>query len=108
MQSYQENIILDDFVAEEPYSIIQFGRNACTPCSAVASKLDFWLEDHPEVKALYVDLDFHPKVGAQRGIFAVPTIQAFSRGQLIVEGSAYFSLEDFLAKLERYLELSAD
>lgn len=99
---------MDDFVAEETYSIIQFGRNACTPCSAVASKVDLWLAEHPEVKALYVDLDLHPKVGAQRGIFAVPTIQAFAKGQLIEEGSAYFSLEEFLAKVERYIDLSND
>lgn len=60
---------------------------------------------HPEVEALYVDVDRHQEASAQLGVLGVPTIFLCVDGKRYLESRGYFSLEELLERTGRYLLL---
>lgn len=105
MRELQKTDDLKQLIQDKPTVLIQFGRESCTPCGAVRAKIDHWLENHQDIEAVYVDVAQHPAVAAQRGIFSVPSVLVYMGGQLSIEESGYFSLDEIFDKVERYLEL---
>ncbi len=85
--------------------ILQFGTESCAPCSAIKQRIDAWCRDYPEVQARYVPLEDFPELGAEYGIFSVPTILVFVQGKVTIRESGYFSLDEILQRTERYIQL---
>lgn len=105
MREFSKTEDLNQLINSQSVVLIQFGSDSCTPCAAVREKIDIRYLDHPELEAVYVDIEKFPAVAAQRGIFSVPSIQVYIKGQLSIEESAYFSLDEIFDKIERYLKL---
>ena len=85
MKELTEN--LDELAKSTPVLILQFGEDICGPCHSIRSKLDKWLET------------------SQMGIFSAPTVIVYVEGQVAAKESGYFSLDAFLERIERYLDL---
>ncbi len=96
---------IDELVKSTPILILQFGEDTCGPCYAIRSKLDKWLEKHDGVSARYVDIEDHLELCSQMGIFSAPTVIAYVDGRVAAKESGYFSLDAFLERIERYLDL---
>ncbi|MBP3884570.1 MAG: thioredoxin family protein [Olsenella sp.] len=96
---------LERTIERAPFALVQFGSDGCAPCHAIRAKIDAWHPAHPEVDALYVDIDRYPRVSAQHGVLGVPTIFLYIDGRRHLEARGYFSLEELFAKTERYLSL---
>ena len=99
----QEN--LNDLMASAPTLILQFGDDSCAPCHAIRFRLDQWLEGHPEVAARYIDIRSHLALCAQMGILSAPTAIVFMDGKVAARESGYFSLDEMLGRVERYLKM---
>ena len=96
---------LQDIINSEKILIVQFGSQLCGPCFALKHKIDIWNENHPKVKSIYVQAEDFRKVAADFGVFTVPTILVFVEGKITIREIGYFSLEDILSKIERYIEI---
>lgn len=103
MKELTEN--LDELAKSTPVLILQFGEDTCGTCHAIRSKLDKWLETHDRVSARYVDIEDHLTLCSQMGIFSAPTVIVYVEGQVAAKESGYFSLDAFLERIERYLDL---
>ena len=103
MKEFTEDI--DMLVQSSPVLLLQFGEDTCAPCHAIRFKLDQWLEEHPGVIARYVDIEKNLALCSQMGIFSAPTVIAYVDGNIAARESGYFSLDTFLDRVERYLEL---
>ena len=54
-----------------------------------------------------MDIPSHMEESAQMGIFSAPAVMAFLDGQMAVRESGYFSVDNLLARLDRYLKIRA-
>lgn len=96
---------LDALIASSPTLILQFGDDSCAPCHAIRLKLDQWLEAHPNITARYIDIQAHLALCSQMGIMSVPTVVVYMDGKVAAREAGYFSLDDMLARVERYMEM---
>lgn len=87
------------------FFLVQFGTERCAPCHAIQNKLDIWLKDHSTVQSVYIPLEQFPALAAEECIFSAPTLLFFVEGKLALRESGYFSLEEFLEKAQRYIEM---
>lgn len=99
---------LDVLIMSSPVLMLQFGEDTCGPCRAIRQKLDRWLEGQPGVCARYVDIPSHLELCSQRGIFAAPAVLVYMDGHLAAREAGVFSLEELLARIERYMVLRCD
>lgn len=96
---------LDALVASTLTLILQFGDDSCAPCHAIRFKLDLWLAKHPNVEARYIDIQTHLALCSQMGIMSAPTVIVYMDGKVAAREAGYFSLDDMLCRVERYLEM---
>ena len=95
---------LDDLITTLPIIILLFGDDACGPCHAIRFKLEKWLEGK-NIAARYVDIKKNLECCSQMGIFSVPTVAVYMDGQLVARESGYFSLDEMLNRVERYMAI---
>lgn len=108
MQIYTKELNFRQPDKNFPVLIVQFGSEKCMPCFAIKNKIDNWIETHSNVKGIYVPIEDFPEAAANEGIFSVPTILVFVEGMVTIRESGYFSLEDILSKIERYIDFLKD
>lgn len=102
MKALHEN--LEELINTSAILILQFGDDACGPCHAIRFKLEKWLEGK-NIRARYVDIKENLEVCSQMGIFSAPTVIVYMDGQVAARESGYFSLDEMLGRVERYMEM---
>lgn len=107
MKNFTNDMNFESISSSQDIVFIQYGRKTCTPCASIRLKIAAWLKENTAVAGFYIDVEEFPELGAQRGIFSVPSVQVYLEGKLFIERSGYFSLEEIFAQLERYRELRA-
>jgi len=95
----------DELIAATPTLILQFGDEACAPCHAIRYKLEKWLEGQANVTARYIDIRKNLALCTQMGIFSAPAVAVYMDGNLVAREAGYFSLDDVLGRVERYMEM---
>lgn len=85
--------------------LIQYGSETCAPCIAIRHRIEKWQQAHPEIIFNYLPIEEHLEEAAQKGILSVPTVIAIIDGTEVVRKSGYFSLDEILTRLERYIEM---
>lgn len=96
---------LEDLIRETKVLLVLFGEDTCGPCRALRKKLDIWLDAHPDVRGRYAEVGDHLSLCAQRGIFSGPALVLYMDGKETARASGHFSLDVFLARTERYMEM---
>ena len=99
------NEIINELIENAVVVTLLFGDESCAPCHALKQKIDRWHEDFPEVETRYVPIADNMELCGQLGVFSVPSLSCYIEGKNVAFESGYFSLEVFLGKVERYLEL---
>lgn len=84
---------------------MQFGDESCGPCFALRERIDKWLESHPDAEGRYVALRENLEASAQFGILSVPTVAAYVCGKEVARESGYFSLDQILERIDRYVDM---
>lgn len=95
---------LDDLISQNPTLILQFGEDVCGACHAIRFKLDKWLEGK-HVEARYIDISSHLELCSQMGILSAPAVMVYMDGKMVAKEAGYFSLDEMLGSVERYMEL---
>ena len=102
MKALHEN--LEELISTSPVLVLQFGDDACAPCHAIRFKLEKWLEGK-KITARYVNIEENLEVCSQMGIFSAPTVIVYMDEQVAARESGYFSLDEMLGRVERYMEM---
>ena len=94
---------------KERIKLVQFGAPTCLPCVAIKEKLMEWVDkeksDGINIEYEYISVDQEPKKAAEAGVFTVPALKLYIDDKVAVEDAGYFSLEGFVMKSARYLEM---
>ena len=98
----------DAAIQTHPIVIVQFGANTCAPCKALQNRIEVWTRAHPDICHIYVSVEDFRELGAQLGVFTVPTIFVYAEGKLTLRQSGYFSLDEMLQQIEKYQRLLAE
>ena len=104
-ESAGEQESLDALIASASTLILQMGDDSCAPCHAIRFKLDRWLEAHPHATGRYIDIQTHLALCSQMGVMSIPTVVVYMDGKVAAWEAGYFSLDDMLARVERYMEM---
>lgn len=104
MEDLRKNESLDKLI-QNPICILQFGDETCGPCYALRNRLEKWLSEQPRISARYIPIREYPAISAQMGVFTVPAIIVYTDGKPAIRESGYFSLENILRRIERYLRM---
>ncbi len=104
--SHEED--LPALLSQSKILLLQFGTRTCAPCEAIKQRIDQWLVSYPEIVTRYISIEDFPRLAAEYGVFSAPTLLVFVFEQLTIRESGYFSLEDVLQRLRRYIELTQD
>ena len=89
-----------EFIESHEFCIIQYGSETCNPCVS----LHYKLETQKDIPFQYVSVDENRELCAQRNILTVPALQFFADGKCMLEKSGYFSLDEFLDRIDWILD----
>lgn len=81
----------------------------CPPCKRVApivSQLS--AEMHGKVKFAKVNIDEHPSIAKELGVFSVPTFIFFNSGEAVGRHAGFISKEELMGKIEQAFESSLE
>ncbi len=105
INDFRNNKKIEEIVAENDIVILQFSSITCQPCTAIRQRIDAWQNSHSSVEAWHISIDEYPEMAAQNQVLTFPTVVVYVDGKEAIHESGYFSLDDVLARVERYIEL---
>lgn len=108
MERIRSQEALQAAIRKNQILILQFGSENCAPCKALQNRIEAWNQEHSSICYAYVSLSDLSELCAQMGVFTVPAIFVYVEGRMTIERSGYFSLEQMLARIEKYEELLAE
>ncbi len=106
MKDLKKNENITELIDKSEILILQFGSDTCAPCKALRQRIDLWNEDLDEqIETRYIPIEEFPDISAEHGIFSAPTVLVYVMGKMTIRESGYFSLDEILGKIERYIGL---
>lgn len=105
MPLYPTDKALSDVVREKLVVVIEVGNDFCNVCPAINYKLAAQLSHYEQIALYYISLNAHPAVAAALQIFSAPAVLVYIEGQLTIKEAGYFSVEEILARIDRYLKM---
>ncbi len=96
---------LDSLINNAGINIILIGSDTCLPCKAIGNKIDEFIGEYKEVKALYAAIECFKEYFGAMSILSVPTVLVYVNGRLQIKESGYFSLDKILNSIIRIREL---
>lgn len=73
--------------------LVDFFATWCGPCRMLESVLDDIANERNELKIIKLDVDENIEVARQYGVFSVPTLILFKKGQLMAKTTGYMPKE---------------
>lgn len=89
-----------------PAVLAYFSTQACNVCKVLKPKVaEMTVQEFPELKLVYVQLDHAPDLAAQNRVFAVPTLVIYFEGKEFFRKSRNFGIDELRKELQRPYEL---
>lgn len=82
-------------------SLFYFSRPSCGVCSAIKPKVISLLEEFPDIRSYYVNLDDIPEAAGQMSVLTIPAVLAYADGKEIVREARYISMDNLSEKIRR-------
>ncbi|HKJ41300.1 MAG TPA: thioredoxin family protein [Sunxiuqinia sp.] len=93
-------------VDEELAMLVYFSTNECNVCKVLKPKVgEMILENFPEIKLCYVNLNNSPEIAAQQRIFTAPTLQVIFDRREFIRKSRNFGLDELKSEVSRPYQL---
>ena len=92
-------------IRAHPVLLVQFGSHTCSPCGAIQERIEYWRSQHSSAQFLYIPVEQFPELCGQLGVHAVPTVRVYINGQLSIQESGIFSINDILSKTNKYYNM---
>jgi hypothetical protein len=93
---------LQESIHHDPIVLIQIGSEQCAPCHAIENRIDRYLNGRKDITSWYGSIDELPELSGFFEIFTVPALLLYLNGHLTIRKAGFFSLDEFLAGMERY------
>lgn len=74
---------LDQYLAENPKVMVQYGAGWCGNCKITKPKFKRFAESHPDIPFLYIDAEKLPNSRAFADVSNLPTFAGFVDGKLV-------------------------
>lgn len=97
--------LIDELVAENMMTLVYFGNDTWGVCKDIKSKVLTLLEEYPEIKFVYVDVEKSHNVAVHYNIFTVPGILLYVDGKESIREARHISVLDLESKINRYYEM---
>lgn len=96
-------------LAENPAVLIYFYNDDCAPCISLRPKVENLIDKvFPKMDMVWVNSKLSPKIPANFGVFANPTIILFFDGKETRRFSKYISVSELEESVSRYYSLLFD
>ena len=105
MQDLETIEEIDEFINSGDIRMVYLSRPSCGVCKALIPKIETMLEDYPEAKPGYVDLDKIPEAAGKFSIFTIPGILVFIQGKESIRKARYVSVDQLSGEIGRYYSL---
>ena len=92
-------------ISENTFALFYFSTETCNVCKTLKPKMIEMLEEFPEVKSFYIDLEELTEASGLFTVFSIPTILVFIEGKETLRESRNISLKEFQEKIARYYNL---
>ena len=94
-----------EFIQSGSMRLIYLSRPACGVCSAIKPKVIELVEQYPEIKAAYINMDAIPESAGEYSIFTIPGIIFYIDGKEIIREARYISIEELDSRINRFYQL---
>jgi thioredoxin 1 len=95
-------------IADQPV-LVDFYADWCGPCKAMAPVLDEVKSRMGQSAHIFkVNVDKHPDLAKQFGVMSIPTLIAFSKGQIIWKKVGMASVSEMVEVLQKKAQESKD
>ena len=78
-----KNNIQQEVLEEEGKVLLDFWAPWCAPCRMVVPIVEEIARERPDVKVGKVNVDDHPELASQFGVFSIPTLVVFQDGKVV-------------------------
>ena len=95
----------EKLIQQDQIVCIYISGKECGVCGAVKPKIEKLLEDFPQVRSWYADLDENPEIAGQYSVFSIPALLLFVQGRETVRYARYFSIDEVRSSIQRYYSL---
>ncbi|OGU60905.1 MAG: thiol reductase thioredoxin [Ignavibacteria bacterium GWF2_33_9] len=92
-------------INDNNFALFYFSTEKCNVCKTLKPKVIEMLEEFPQVKSFYVDLEKLTEASGYFTVFSIPTILVFIEGKETLRESRNISLREFQEKIARYYNL---
>jgi len=93
---------LEKLLASEKAVTLYLSTQYCNVCKVLKPKVkEFLINEFPEIKFEYIDIEIDKEIAGKYSVFAVPTMIFFFEGKEAFRKSRYFSIAELYDALER-------
>jgi len=91
-----------EFINSGQLRLIYLSRPACGVCTAIKPKVIEIINNYPELKGAYIDMDKLPESAGEFSIFTIPGVIFYIDGKETIREARYISIEELASRIDRY------
>lgn len=100
--------MIEEIVKNNLVVLAYFGSKNCGVCNDIKPKINLMLNNYPNIKPIYIDMDSSAQIGIEYGLFTIPAIILFVDGKESIREVRHISIQDIEAKISRLYDLVFD
>ena len=102
MEEFETLEEIKAFIRSGQLRLIYLSRPACGVCTAIKPKVINLMNQYPELKGAYINMDQIPESAGEFSIFTIPGIIFYIDGKEMIREARYISIDDLSSRIDRF------